>query len=93
MQRAGVKLDSQVPWDADITFGEAMLTPTTIYVKQLEQARQLDLKVRCVPVRLCLTFATPHQTQGSAAAMANHTRSAEDCFIESERKLITQSCL
>ncbi|KAK9845001.1 hypothetical protein WJX74_009533 [Apatococcus lobatus] len=44
IERAGVKLDSQVAWDADLTFGEAMLTPTTIYVKQLGQASQLGVK-------------------------------------------------
>ncbi len=46
MQRAGVKLQSPVAWDQDSTFGEAMLTPTTIYVRQLLQlASSVNVKV------------------------------------------------
>ena len=40
---SGLSYTSPCPWDANITFGRALLTPTRIYVKSLLRAAQAGL--------------------------------------------------
>ena len=56
---SGTGLDAAVPWEGGGTFGEALLAPTTIYVRRLLAligAQGVDVRVR-----LCATEAVLFQ--------------------------------